>query len=168
MNGWQGVEHITRQMVGLLDRIDPVAYAQSLDIFDGSSIGKHFRHIFDFYRCLAHGIENGAIDYSARQRNLQMESNPRVAATSFSDVINQLSTIPMEAQVKVLSDFSPEDDHNREAYISTLGRELFFIHDHAVHHLAIIKMGLKQAAPDLSIGEHFGVAPSTVKHNANQ
>ena len=45
MNGWQGVEHITRQMIGLLNRIEPVAYAQSLDIFDGSSIGKHFRHI---------------------------------------------------------------------------------------------------------------------------
>lgn len=168
MNGLEGVHQITRQMISLLERIPQSSYSRMLDIYDGSTIGKHFRHIFDFYRCLEAGLKAGQIDYSSRQRNQQLEEDPQVIARYFRDVAKQLNGYSMDTPLQVLSDFSCETEAGREYFDSTFGRELAFIHDHAVHHLAIIKMGLKQVEPAMNPGQEFGVAPSTIKYQREQ
>ena len=163
MNGKEGVRKITNEMITLLEKIDSSAYKQPIDLFDGSSLGKHFRHIFDFYRCLAMGLDEKTIDYSTRQRDPQIEIEPQKAAERFRSILDTLEHCVTEERVAVLSDFSTDDQETREAYESTIGRELAFIHDHAVHHLAIIKMGIKVIDPQLVLEENFGLAPSTVK-----
>ena len=168
MNGTEGVKQITHEMIQLLERMDPRMYRQPIDLFDGSTLGKHFRHIFDFYRCLNQGIDKQIIDYSQRQRDPQIEVDPKVAAAHFRAIIEPLDQCINEESVAVLSDFSINTQEAREAYQSTFGRELAFIHDHAVHHLAIIKMGIKLLDPQLVLGEHFGIAPSTVKFQQNK
>ena len=49
---------------------------------------------------------------------------------------------------------------------STFGRELVYAIAHAIHHYALISImaGLMGA----KLPKHFGVAPSTVAHNAKQ
>ena len=42
-----------------------------------------------------------------------------------------------------------------------------FAYDHALHHLAIIKMGLLSAFPQIKVDENMGVSPATLK-NQNQ
>lgn len=168
MTGLQGVEHLTQQMIQILQRIDQKAYQQAVDIYDGSTIGKHFRHVFDFYQCLIKGLTQGKIDYSDRTRNLHIEREPQTAANHFSNVLCQMNDLKMEAPIEVLSDFSDDDQSERVSYTSTIGRELAFIHDHAVHHLAIIKMGIKVINPDFELAQNFGIAPSTIKFTQGQ
>lgn len=40
--------------------------------------------------------------------------------------------------------------------------------EHTIHHLALIKVGLKLVYPDLDLPNHFGVAPSTIKFQQAQ
>jgi hypothetical protein len=47
---------------------------------------------------------------------------------------------------------------------SSIGRELLYAYDHAVHHLAIIKLGIKAEIPDVEIDSNIGVAASTLRH----
>ena len=47
---------------------------------------------------------------------------------------------------------------------STLDRELIYNIEHAIHHMAMIKIGLKVLAPELHLPENFGVAPSTIRY----
>jgi hypothetical protein len=51
----------------------------------------------------------------------------------------------------------------RPNYQSTVGRELAFVYDHAIHHLAMIKVGLRCHYPHIQIDRDLGVSPSTIK-----
>lgn len=51
---------------------------------------------------------------------------------------------------------------------TSLERELMYNIEHTIHHLALIKVGLKLVYPDLDLPNHFGVAPSTIKFQQAQ
>ena len=166
MNCKEGNQVIIRQITNLLDALAPAEYAQSLDVFNGISIGQHIRHILDFYICLMQGIEAGTIDYADRARNPLAETDPAYTSDAFQKIISQVEHLSETTQIEVWGDFSRTHNQQRPLLQSSVGRELMFAHDHAVHHLAIIKIGIQQAFPEISLDSTFGVAPSTVKHHA--
>ena len=43
-------------------------------------------------------------------------------------------------------------------------RELIYNIEHAVHHMAIIKIGIRDVAPYVSLPSDFGIAISTIRH----
>jgi hypothetical protein len=167
MNVKEGVRQLTGQIQGLLDQVDQELYQKPLDIYNGSSIGQHVRHIFDFYRCLSKGVPQGIIDYADRQRDPNLETNPAFAAAEFESELQYLLKLDEGQPVVVRGDYFINPDVPRPEYASSIGRELTFLHDHAIHHLAMIRIGLEQEEPFLIQNSHFGVAPSTVKHKNN-
>ena len=152
----EGNQQMIQQMTHLLNQLNNEMYAQPLDIFKGSSIGQHFRHILDFYLCLIKGIQEGMVDYARRDRNPLVESDVNFTKSVFEEV---------EQPLQVLGDFS-DKEVTRPYLLSSIGRELMYAYDHAVHHLAMIKIGIAVAAPDLVIDQNIGVAPSTIKHRS--
>lgn len=160
----QGTNLIIEQMIELLEKINPENYRKPLQLFNGSSIGQHFRHILDFYTCLCNGIADDRIDYAKRERDVYIETNPQYAI----EIIKKIGAITCDFRendpLEVVADFSSEMTVERPVVKTTVARELMYAYDHAVHHLAMIKMGLKVVSPDLEINKNIGVAPSTVKH----
>ena len=51
---------------------------------------------------------------------------------------------------------------------SNFERELVYNIEHAIHHMALIKIGIKEVAPQLQLPEGFGVANSTIRHKKQQ
>lgn len=153
-----------RQLVDLLDQLPPNVYNKSLELFSGSSIGQHVRHILDFYQCLFRGMPAGRIDYAQRDRDLQLERDPRSARDFFTGLLAQVEDIDEQLPLEVRADFVPDPQAPRPLVHSSVGRELMFAYDHAVHHLAIIKIGLKTCFPEIVLAEELGVAPSTLKY----
>jgi hypothetical protein len=43
-------------------------------------------------------------------------------------------------------------------------RELTYNIEHAIHHMAIMKIGVREIAPYIPLDENFGVAVSTVRY----
>lgn len=166
MNCIEGNKKMIGQITDLLNSIDNQTYTKPLDIFNGSSIGQHFRHILDFYLCLIKGTESGIIDYAHRDRDPIMESDTAHAKAIFTRIANSIEKLTEERALHVWGDFSNHSYEERPLLGSSVGRELMFAHDHAVHHLAIIKIGIEAAAPELNIDKNLGVAPSTVKHRS--
>ena len=164
MNCKEGTVAITSQICALLEAIDDQDYAKPLPIFNGSSIGQHIRHLYDFYNCLLNGLPSGVVDYASRQRDPSVEIDTCQAMASLQKITNQLMDQEEKTPIQVLGDFSYEDDNQRPVVQSSIGRELMFAYDHAVHHLAIVKIGIKSAFPHLPIADNLGVAPSTVKY----
>lgn len=167
MNGIAGVQLVTLHIQNLLAEVDPELYGRPLSLYNGSSIGQHVRHILDFYRCLHKNLANALVDYADRERNPQLETDPAYAAQVFREELATLAQLDENQVVKVRGDFAISPQTQRPEYTSSIGRELAFLHDHAVHHLAIIRIGLEQEAPHLIREAHFGVAPSTVKYKMN-
>ena len=51
-----------------------------------------------------------------------------------------------------------------ESISSTVAREVNYNIEHCIHHMALIKIGLKIIKPSLALSPSFGVAASTLQH----
>ncbi len=164
MNCIEGNRQIINQISGLLSELDNEIYTRPIEIFKGASVGQHFRHIADFYLCLLKGVKNGVTDYALRERDARIETDSHYALEIFTQISNAIAHISENLSLRVLGDFSGKTYDPRPLLESSAGRELMFAHDHAVHHLAMIKIGIEVAAPHISISDDLGVAPSTMKY----
>lgn len=164
----QGTRLITDQIYTLLDQLDQAAYTQLIPLFHGGTIGEHMRHILEFYICLFEGASQTTVDYNGRKRNMVL-SEKIEAAKAVLEYINTMVHQLYEHQgVQIVNEFSPEVDDNRTQYFSSIGRELQYAFDHAVHHLAIIRMGIETALPHIQVDPTLGIAPSTLKYRKNK
>ncbi len=154
---------ILQQLTEVLALLPAKVYAQPLEIFSGSSVGQHFRHIYNFYEILFNNWQKGIIDYAARRRKTTIEKDPALATSSFEHLTTQLHELDENTTLQILSDFGSDQSDERRLVSSTLGRELAYAFDHAIHHLAIIKIGLKNSFPSIPLPEKLGVAPSTLR-----
>lgn len=168
MDAQNGTLLITRQMSALLEKLPLYVYTKPVSLFHGSTVGQHFRHILEFYTCLLEGCDAAYIDYSSRQRNDAISENPRIALRVLESVVNKIPQLNVQQVLKVESEFCEAADERRPAYLSSMGRELQYAFDHAVHHLAIIRMGLESHFPEIPVEADLGVAPSTLKHRKEQ
>lgn len=154
---------LVQQINHVISQLTPAQYHRPLPEFDGSSLGQHFRHILEFFQCLEDGCQSGTVDYAARNRNPVYETNPEIASAAFEAFDYALPKFDLAQPIQVRAEFGADA---RPCYESTIGRELLFVYDHAIHHLAIIKIGLICHYPDISVDKDLGVSPSTVKARA--
>jgi len=151
---------VVQQINHVLEQLEPHEYRRQLPEFEGSSLGQHFRHILEFFQCLESGVRSGTVDYAARERNLLYEDNPNLTSAAFETFADALPTLRIFDPVEVRAEFGGQE---RPSYPSTVGRELLFVYDHAIHHLAIIKIGLLCQFPHVRADRDLGVSPSTIK-----
>jgi len=136
-------------------------YQEAYPQLYGGTIGKHVRHILEFYRQLLAASTEEAINYDARNREIQLETMPQQAL----DVIDQLSRFlaspladrPLLVDAAVFAEATP--------VYSSLHRELFYAYEHMVHHMALIKVGCF-GMEGLWFSENFGMAYATSQHRS--
>ncbi len=163
MDAQQGTMLIINQLSDLLQRLPVAIYTYPVPLFHGSTVGQHFRHILEFYTCLLEGTPTGTIDYSSRKRNDALSEHPTAALAALEYIATAVCLLDAQQLLHVQSEFS-ENAGDGPTYLSSLGRELQYAFDHAVHHLAIIRMGLEVQFPEVPVATDLGVAPSTIKH----
>ncbi len=152
------------QIVSTIDLLENHQYTRPLNVFNGSTLGQHFRHIFDFYNCIIRDAGGAMIDYARRERDPRLEEDCNFAGISFRTLANKIELLSEKQQIGILGDFGESSAEEKSLIQTTIGRELLYAFDHAVHHLAIIKIGIKTNFPEVNIDENLGVAPSTQKY----
>jgi len=167
MNCKEATLTMASQIKELLQEIDAADYARPLDIFKGATLGQHVRHIIDFYRCLLRDTSQGVVDYANRDRETDVETDPGYAIHALIEITGKVEALQEQQSIQVLADFSSQPDESRPLVLSSIGRELMFAYDHAVHHLAMIRIGLRTALPEFVFDENLGMAPSTLKYRAH-
>lgn len=150
------------QLKNLAQALSPEQYSRPLDLLTGNTIGKHYRHIIEFYQCMLNAGE--CINYDKRQRDAVLEVNNSTAARALHEIINRIAHIEtLERTYTYEADFSA-DNPAPVSVSTTIGRELAYNIEHAVHHMAIIQMVVKHYFPDITLEADFGVAASTRRH----
>lgn len=160
MQANQALLNIVQQINHVIAQLPPADYRAPLTEFEGNSLGQHFRHILEFFQCLEAGTQSGTIDYAARNRNPIYENKPDLTMAAFDAFLTAIANVDLALPLSVRAEFGSDD---RPSYDSTLGREMLFVYDHAIHHLAIIKIGLVCRFPHIQTERDLGVSPSTVK-----
>ena len=71
---FQSAVELSNQLCSLLTQLSEEQYQAPLDLFNGSSIGQHTRHIIEFYQCLNASFQQEvSVCYEERKRNLAIE-----------------------------------------------------------------------------------------------
>lgn len=138
-------------------------YANSFDETK-PSIGKHVRHILEFYLEYIRYIESpstGPLCYDSRKRDLVLETSLSEVLKTIDFIEQYLATSPLgekDIQLSVIV----QPNLPPQLLSSTLQRELMYLLDHTIHHMALIKMLAEFWGVDLP--KNFGLAPSTICH----
>ncbi|PJZ86937.1 hypothetical protein [Leptospira levettii] len=154
---------ITNSISELIQQFSQKEFSMPLSILNYGSISQHIRHILEFYQEFNFGIKHGEIDFDQRKRSKQLEENPEFALELIRLIQKELFEgfvdIPIAIRV------STHDKNVRPLLASTSLRELAYCNEHAVHHLAIIKIALLTSFPNIIVGDGFGIAYSTQQVN---
>lgn len=148
----------------LINGLNQIQYQKELVSLNNSTVGKHIRHIVEFYICLFEGIENKSVNYDNRKRDIRLEQDIKFTINKINEIIVAISLVNKDSNLTMESNFSI--NNNNKIKISTsLYRELAYCLEHSIHHQAIIKIGLCELKLENLISNSFGIAPSTLRFN---
>ena len=154
------VKKVIAPLLSLLDQLRPDQYSQKLAVFQDQSVGQHTRHVIEFFVELQRGYETGMVDYARRERNHTLESDLDAARRLLSETISTCNHPDKSLRLRLSAEF----DMKEEWVIGTsYTRELAFVLEHAIHHLALIRIGCRELDME-PLPVSFGVAPSTLAY----
>ncbi|MCI0540045.1 MAG: hypothetical protein L0Z50_32975 [Verrucomicrobiales bacterium] len=157
---------ILAQGEDLLRALTIETYTRRVPLVFNACIGGHYRHCLDHFASLMRGFEAEAVDYDLRERDVRIESQPDFALKLTQEMrswLEQLSLSVLDTRVAARCEVSYAHGHSPVTN-STVGRELVYCIAHAIHHFALISVMARWM--DAKLPDHFGVAPSTVAHQA--
>lgn len=165
MNLTEACSNILSQLTDLVDQIKEKDFTKPAETLSHSTIGQHLRHTLEFFMCFENGFEQGLINYDKRAHDKIIESDKFLALAAIgriSDFIGNLNDKPLKLEVGY--------DLEKESFITidtTATRELVYNIEHAVHHMAIMKIGIKEIASYIKLAPDFGIAASTIRYKEN-
>ena len=152
----------------LLTEISDETYTRRVALAFNASIGGHYRHCLDHFRSLLDSATKGDLNYDHRERGTLGEAFHLVphhcATRELLEGYERLDPVFLMRPLAVTCKTSYAADGSQVSP-STIGREVMYSVAHAVHHYALI--GLMGGIMGLQMPPGFGVAPSTLKHQAD-
>lgn len=140
-------------------------YTQGFKPAFQSTIGAHFRHVLEHYRCFAAQLSEGTFCYDKRERDQLLECDSDYALRTIDELIESIRVLANQSATNTAVEFLIEDEQTSVPVPTNLNRELLFLQSHTVHHYAII--GAMTRAFGNQPDDDFGVAIATRVHNEN-
>ena len=162
MNLHKACANILYQLTTLVEQIHEHDFSRPVESLSHSTIGQHLRHTLEFFLCFQNGYEQGLINYDKRAHDKLIETDKFIALAAIGRVATFIDTLE-EKPLKLEAGYDP----NQDVFITidtNATRELVYNIEHAVHHMAIMKIGVREIAPYISLAKDFGIAASTVRY----
>jgi hypothetical protein len=162
MNLTVACSNILTQLTELVHRIEQADFVKPAETLSYSTVGQHLRHTLEFFMCFEYGFEEGLINYDKRAHDKLIETDKFVALAAIEKIarfVNAMYDKPLKLEVGY--------DLEKETFITidtTATRELVYNIEHAVHHMAIMKIGIREIAPYVQLAPDFGIAASTIRY----
>ena len=126
---------ILDDIIFILNKISNEQYTIPCKMLSNNSLGKHFRHIVDFYNNFINGMAIGEVNYDVRERKDIFEKKRIIMIKEINEIKNAISKISINNALNI---FSNIENNTTIKTKTNIKRELLFLHSHALHHLAII------------------------------
>lgn len=161
----QAVIESLNQGIELLTNLSQDEYTKTFSAVYNGSIGGHYRHQLEHFSMLLDYHTSGNVNYDHRGRDEGVETDRNKAIQFTKEVmrrVDELDDAILDSKLSIKGAICLSSDECINAQ-SSFRREAAFAISHANHHYAII--GIMCNLLELPTQEHFGVAPSTVKHH---
>ena len=162
----QSVLEALQQGETLLAQISDDDYTRKLPVAFNASIGGHYRHCLDHFRTLLDAAPAGDLNYDHRERGTLIETDRFAALNATRELCEGYAKLDPAFLARSLAVTCKTSYSTSGSQVSpsTIGREIMYSVAHAVHHYALI--ALMGGIMGLKLPSGFGVAPSTLKHQA--
>ena len=154
------ISFLLGQISDVVSTLTNQQYAGLMPVLSNNSIGQHLRHVIEMYECLIEGYDSGLINYEKRKRQQLIENSTEAAIMSIKSIVEALSQLEDKLlELELCFDVSNDETIRLS---TNYHRELAYNIEHTIHHMALIRIGLKEIGFQ-NIPTNFGIAPSTVK-----
>ena len=154
---------ILSQLEDVIQHVHEEDFSRPSLALSNATIGQHLRHTIEFFICLEKGFEKGLVNYDKRDHDHLIESDKVIATASIRGIANFISAHREDKPLNL--EVAYERDSEDAVTIETnYLRELVYNIEHTVHHMAIMKIGIREVAPYVQLPADFGVAVSTLRY----
>lgn len=155
--------NILNQLSSLINQISEQDFTKPATNLSNSTLGQHMRHTLEFFICFENGFQKGLINYDKRAHDKLIETDKFLAMAAIQRIHDFVSKNQEDRPLKLEVGY----DLSREDFVlvdTNYTRELVYNIEHAVHHMAIMKIGIREVAPYVTLAPDFGIAASTIRH----
>ncbi|MES2890815.1 MAG: DinB family protein [Bacteroidota bacterium] len=157
----QNIHRVFSQLHDVLNQLSGEQYTRAMPVILNATIGQHLRHIIELFIQLDEGYTRGTVNYDKRRRDHRIETD-----LHFTNEILGTIRINLDKKDKpLLLEMECEDGTGSEPVATNYYRELIYNLEHAVHHMALIRIGVN-AITSVNLPEEFGLAASTIKYRS--
>ena len=150
------------QLLGnLISSLSDEQFIRQIRFLGKASIGGHTRHIIELFQCTVNGYTSGGVDYFNRTRDLRLERDKIFAFCTIEQLKQDVRLPDKQLRLSVEQTDSVGDSH----VLTTYSREIIYNTEHAIHHLALIKVALMEIGLDI-VDKDLGMSYSTIKYKA--
>ena len=157
---------ILQQLESVVQQMTESDFVKPSQALSGSTVGQHLRHTLEFFICLEHGFAQGTINYDKRAHDKLIETDKFIALGAIARIKKFIETQQLDQPLTLQVGYERHSDECVNIATNYL-RELAYNVEHAVHHMAIMKIGLREIASYVQLPSDFGVAVSTIRHQQN-
>ncbi len=140
-------------------------FSRPLPVLSNSTFGQHVRHTLEFFLCLFDAKNEGVINYDNRKHDKFIETDSVLAISVIDSIQEFLSTQSEDFSVSFEANYTLNDGQLTKMP-SSFNRELAYNIEHAIHHMALLKVAVKQSLNYIELPDNFGVATSTIRYQA--
>lgn len=159
--------HLLNQLETVIRQLNDQQFCQPVEMLSNASIGQHVRHTLEFFLCLMDARNQGVINYDSRKREKLIEENVTLAFSVIKSIKEFLNKEEPDLPLTLVANY--HSDEKESVHIaSNFMRELAYTVEHAIHHMALIKVGILLSESEILLPEHFGVASSTIRYQKTQ
>jgi uncharacterized protein YqgV (UPF0045/DUF77 family) len=154
---------ILDQLSDMTRQLKATDFARPSAALSNATLGQHARHTLEFFICLEQGFQGGVVNYDKRSHDTLIETDLDIALSAIDRIREFILSRKSDKTLKLEVGYD-RDAENWVTIETNYYRELTYNIEHAVHHMAIMKIGIRDVAPYVSIPPDFGVAVSTLRY----
>jgi uncharacterized damage-inducible protein DinB len=154
---------ILEQLADVVLQMDEKDFCKPSETLSKSTVGQHLRHTVEFFICLEQGFEKGVVNYDKREHDKLIESDKFIALAAINRIKDFVSHQSKDQILQLEVGYDRNSDECVTISTNYL-RELTYNIEHAVHHMAIMKIGIREVASYVKLPSDFGVAVSTIRY----
>lgn len=108
-------------------------------------------------------MEEGVVNYDKRNHDQAIETDKFIALSILKEITATINDRTEDTPLTLQVCYNITDE-NFTSLTTSYKRELVYNIEHAVHHMAIMKIGVREIAPYIQLPKDFGIAASTIRH----
>lgn len=159
-------KELLTQLSFVIDICKEEDFTKPLPELSSSTFGQHVRHTLEFFICLFDAKNDGFINYDNRKHDGLIETDKKLAQSIIQSILTFLDQNKEDFAISFKANYSFKEGEIN-SMPSSFHRELAYNIEHAIHHMALLKVAVNQTLTYIQLPENFGVASSTVRYQVS-